>query len=104
MEIKIKKCDNSSAWYKDKIGNTYEVIHVYYNRYIVKTGLPDEGDKKGYFVLISDAEEDIESRLLKLKRYNIELYEGIKGVSTFEMKNPNGRYVKWSDIKKLINK
>lgn len=45
---------------------------------------------------------DVINRLFDLKRYNIDLYEGIKGNSTMEIKEANGKYVKWEEVRKLI--
>ena len=42
------------------------------------------------------------NNLSNLKRYNVSLYESIKGNSTFETKEVHGKYVKWEDIHKLI--
>lgn len=50
-----------------------------------------------------DLKSSIINVLSNLKRYNISLYENIKGNSTIETKETEGKYVKWEDIKKLIN-
>ena len=42
------------------------------------------------------------TRLSELKRYNTELYTGTKGSFVMEMKDKDGGYVKWADVKKLI--